>query len=165
MLLGLTQHELASVMGGTWSQKRVSQMERSATIMSKNKAQVAKALCIDVELIQDFDQATGRLALMQVLQAKDRIEKVDSELPGLLELIQQSLLETMDNLMQETRRIDQISKLVRKARAGRKSAAREAKQKNPVKKSVDWSDIRKEGSDWEVKEPAAVAWGAPVCAN
>jgi len=162
LLFGLTQQELALKMGANWNQKRISRMEGAAKVMLKNRLKVAQALDVNAILIQDFDQAAGQLVLSQVIQAQQRLQQEPVDDPDLLEMIQQLLMEALHNLQKESQRLTQIAELLDKARELSKQGVA-AHSKAAAKKSVNWSDIARDNSNWEVKEPGILAW--VVCAN
>jgi|GEM_PF-2248606 len=159
-LFGLTQQELGIRMGERWSQKRVSKMESAANIMLKNRALVAQALGIDVALIQEFDQQAGRLALLQVMQIKQSNQDEPEDVASLFDKMLQLLQEASEQFQIEGRRFQLIADLLIKAREFNKSGIQSNKS---AKKSVNWSDIPKEASDWEVQEPGVLVWS--VCVN
>jgi transcriptional regulator with XRE-family HTH domain len=58
-MLGIKQETLASELGDDWNQKKISLLEQKETIEPDLLEQVAKALKVPKEAIENFDQETA----------------------------------------------------------------------------------------------------------
>lgn len=143
LLFGLSQKELACQLGGTWTAKRVSRLECSEKVQLWCRQQLAKVFEVDIDLFNEFDQATARMAITHIMRTRKKMKQA-----GLID--EQTLLQEINDLLDSAafsiHRERQNMQLLLRLLQG-------ARQKTEVWKGRNGSD-----SEWEVKEPCMINW-------
>ena len=75
-MLGLEQKQVAAALGPDWNQKKISRIEGSARVPFGVRQKIAMCFEVDVPLIDEFNAAAGRLALMQIIRLRKLCQSV-----------------------------------------------------------------------------------------
>jgi transcriptional regulator with XRE-family HTH domain len=139
LLLGIPQKEVAAALGAGWTQKKVSRVESTPSVLLRVRQQLAQFYAVDMALFDTFDEAAGRMALMYIMKIKKQLaswhegddERLLEDITGLLEKASIAIDRERQNMQLLLRLLQQIKF---------KSASWRGKQ------PTQWPD--------EVKEPA-----------
>ena len=142
VLLGLSQNELATQLGGDWSAKRVSRLENSKNVQLRFRRQLANLFEVDLDLFDLFDEAASRMAFLHIMKISRHIKAVNPrDDQNLLEEINDLLDKAAVAIHRERQNMQLILRFLQLARG----------------KTAGWQQPPSEAEGCEVKE-TLISW-------
>lgn len=116
LLLGIPQKEVAAALGAGWTQKKVSKVESTPSVLLQVRRQLAQFYAVDMVLFDTFDEAAGRMALIYIVRIKKQLaswhndddERLLEDITGLLDRASVAIDRESQNMQLLLRLLQQI---------------------------------------------------------